>query len=74
MNKFLALGAVAAADIARSVWVMDAILDTSRDVAMDPWLICGLVLATGGMSVAMIGLVLRAVFERQHARPGQRLR
>ena len=71
MYKVLALGAVAGADIARSVWVMDAVLDVSREPAIDQWLAVGLILATGGLSLALTGLVLRAMLEQRHAQPAQ---
>ena len=71
MYKLLALSAVTGADIARSVWVMDAVLDTSRGAAIDQWFAVGLILATGGLSLALTGLVMRAIFEQRHAQQGE---
>ena len=68
LYQLLALSAVAVADIARTVWVITAVLDTSRAVA-DPWLAVALIVSTGGLSLALIGLVMRAVLEQRHAVP-----
>ncbi len=66
VQNAVALGVVAAADVARSVWVMDAVLDPARSTSLGPWLAIGLILATGGISVAMLGLAARAVLDRTH--------
>ena len=68
LYQLLALSAVAVADIARTVWVITAILDTSR-AAAGPWLAVALIVSTGGLSLALIGLVMRAVLEQRHAVP-----
>ena len=72
MHKFLALSAVAGADVARTVWVLDAVLASGASSAIDRWLAAGLILATGGLSLAMIGFVVRAMLEQQHAIPVRR--
>ena len=66
MYNLIALGAVAGADIARSVWVMDAVLDSSRSVAIDPRLSVGLILITGGLSLALMALITRAILDHRH--------
>ncbi len=67
VHNAIVLGAIAAADVARSAWVMAAILDPSRSATIGPWLATGLILATGGISIAMLGLAARALLERNHA-------
>lgn len=61
MDKLPALVMVAFADVARTAWVLDA-LGSGPDASLrEPSLGAGLVLATGGLSLAMIGLAMRAV-------------
>ena len=72
LYQLLALCAVAVADIARSVWVMIAVLDASRGMPASPWLAIVLVMATGGLSLALLGLVMRAMLERRALAPPPR--
>ncbi len=64
MQKIIALDAVAGADVARSAWVLDAVLGAGGLGATEPWLALGLVLATGGLSLALVGIFMRAWFEQ----------
>jgi hypothetical protein len=63
MNKFLALGIVAVSDIARSVWVFEALFSAVGKGLVDPWHCLGILLITGGLSLALLGLAMRAVLE-----------
>jgi hypothetical protein len=60
MSRVIALFAVAAADVARSAWVMDAILQAERVGSVETWLAIGLIFATGGLSLGLAGLAGRA--------------
>lgn len=55
--------AVAMADVARSAWVMDAVLDAERLGNLHPWLALGILFLTGAISISLIGLAARAVLE-----------
>ena len=72
MHKLLVLSAVAGADIVRTVWVMNAVLAPELGGTIGPWLAAGLILATGGLSLAMTGIVMRAMLEQRHAIPFRR--
>lgn len=82
MHKLLVLSAVAGADIVRTVWVMNAVLAPGlggtpslggmMGGTIGPWFVAGLILATGGLSLAMTGIVVRAMLEQRHAIPFRR--
>lgn len=60
MAKLFGLCAVAGADVVRSVWVLDCVLAAERAGQVELWTAAGLLLATGGLSIALLGLAMRA--------------
>lgn len=62
-SRVFTLIAVATADVARSAWVMDAVLDADRMGNVHPWLALGLALLTGAISVSLIAIAARATLE-----------
>lgn len=68
MNRLIGLGAVAAADIARTVWVAGVVIERGL-VAPMPTI--GLILASGGLSLALLGIAMRAVLDARHSIAGR---
>jgi hypothetical protein len=60
MNKLAPLILVAPADIARTDWVLDALLNTEGAGTASPWLGMGVMLASGGLSIVMLGIAMRS--------------
>lgn len=52
---------VAAADVARTVWVLDALLNAEGAGTSSPWLGAGVMLASGGLSIVMLCVAMRSV-------------
>ena len=63
MWKLLALAAIAAADVARSAVVVAAVLACDGAQASSPWLAPALIAATGLLSLALMGLAMRALLD-----------
>lgn len=62
-NRVFTLIVIAVADVARSAIVLDAVLDASRTESVPPWLALCLLAVTGAISLGLVGIAGRAVFE-----------
>jgi hypothetical protein len=61
MRRITPLLLVAAADVARTVLVVNALITAEGAGTPSPWLGAGVMLASGALSIAMLGIAMRSV-------------